>query len=835
LLLGILGGERGAYTLLVQLPIIPEPSPGSSAGYVWPGTNIPFNPGEAGFIGPAAYKVFMVIRDISLMFFALVLIVAAICYVTESFRVMREGTALSIITGSVFALIMIFMALPLYNAVAALFNELTKPGGPILGEGMIAEVISKAIYSGGGFGLEVVVQFFGSVLFLALTTIVLVVAGVLGVMRLFMIGALTATLPLWIILHAMPPTRRVGESMIEHLIGLVLASLISAIILRFGYEVTSTGFQGLMATVAALATLIVAALMPTVLAPRLGGMMMTGAMMATAAAATATQATVGATLGGATALGGVLSARQAAKAAGIEGPGTAAMAQAVARGMLRGFTVGASTRPMSIGGFTGIPSPGAIMGSMKEGAAIGKTVGFEAVLNRAGSSLEGLIYKWGSTPMPGESASAGLSWYNEIKDNPEAIGREFAAVFPENIRGEMFRDREDYATLGAEIKPLLDQAARNKPEILHRLKGGLDQIRHADDEKKKTILSEALDRSSENRAKFERVLGSPARLSLERFDKAQDYYRRVFTEGGIPEYYGKTVGGVTYHLMLEGYDHDKLDPDAGRMLFEQWLGVPEGKRLSDEEAGKWVSENITPIPKEHWKDVGHAFKQMMHETCMRNPRLLTNFFNNLERVKAYGGIPSPAAARQSFDSLAQNVQSLADARGRITPQSLETAGDFFKKAEGGGGGGAATPTQPSQEAPPPQPIQQPPPPPQQQTPTPPQQTSSPPPQTQQQTQQQTPPPPQTQQSLPSGEGEERGQLVTQRTEVQPAEPEGDNQVKTQRSKMVDELLNAPPKEEILRKRQEKKRGGKNKQNKKVRLSPEDIASFESDLEKKGET
>jgi len=157
LLLGAIGGEQGAYFFLVELP--------------------PADASATGTIGPAIMNLFVLMRNISFVFFAVVLVVAGLCYALESFRVMGEGTAANIITGSFFTLIMIFLVTPLYNVVAELFNYLTDPNSNlIIGSGMIQTVISAAIRPPGGF-TDQIVSFFMGTFFLIMVAAALIAVG----------------------------------------------------------------------------------------------------------------------------------------------------------------------------------------------------------------------------------------------------------------------------------------------------------------------------------------------------------------------------------------------------------------------------------------------------------------------------------------------------------------------------------------------------------------------------------------------------------------------------------------------------------------------------------
>ena len=725
------------YNFLVKLPIIPDKVNGQ---YVWPGTNQPFDPGQAGFIGPAAIDVFLLIRNISMMFFAIVLIVAAICYVTESLKVMREGTALSILTGSIFALIFMFLALPIYNTVAAVFNELTDPKkGLILSDGMLTSIAKNAVVSDVKWlNLEeALAQLFGSVFFLIITAIALVLVSVLGIMRLFMIGALVAMLPLWIVLRAIPVTRQVGESMIEQLMGLVLASLVSAIILRFGYEVVAMGcFTGLTATVASIATLITAALMPTVLAPRLGGLMMTGALISSQAASTAAQITASAALGGLTGAGGALApvagtALRGLRTGGLSGAAAAlrsagytatgvlrSVGTGLGRGIASGFVQGFTQRPLTAMGVA-FPSPSAIAKSAVEGAQLGIQATQNQIARSAGSSLAALLDAQVAAPVPGESSDAGLAWYDSIKDKPGEIGKFFSQVYPDGIRKSLFGTPEAQAALGAAIKPSLDQLAATKPFLLDRLKVNIEKIAGLSDQGKLEAFRDALENRAAYEAKAKEIMNASfGKEALTRFDSYTGFYREVLSKG-LPQDVTQTAGTMLYALALDGIDRFGLDAskyftredrELGRMYYEAVFKNPDGGMREDKEVGRWLKESLKmpSIGEEHIEILGHNFKQMATQMVREEPALFKNFYENLERGVKYGEWPKVQMTKSNFEDLAGEVERIART-GMLASLSEDAWRGFWTNlvpsqgapGPGSGGGVAQAPRQTTAPPPPP--------------------------------------------------------------------------------------------------------------------------------------
>ncbi|MEM2686949.1 MAG: hypothetical protein QW796_01225, partial [Thermoproteota archaeon] len=218
---GLIGGSRGAYSLLIELPVIsdsPSQKPASNAS-------------AATWVGWAVANLYGTLQQVALALLAVVLIIAAMCYIFETFRFMSEGTAMNIILNSMFTLIMIFAVRYIYNGVAAAINAFT--GWPdVGGTGLIIQgghEIDALIGAMGGSVLdeswELVVRFFGSTLLFIISTSVLVLTTMMGAVRLLIIGCLAAALPLLLMLRLIPPVKHLADSLIETVIGMMFASV----------------------------------------------------------------------------------------------------------------------------------------------------------------------------------------------------------------------------------------------------------------------------------------------------------------------------------------------------------------------------------------------------------------------------------------------------------------------------------------------------------------------------------------------------------------------------------------------------------------------------------
>ena len=594
LLLGAIGGEQGAYFFLVELP--------------------PADASATGTIGPAIMNLFELMRNISFVFFAVVLVVAGLCYALESFRVMGEGTATNIITGSFFTLIMIFLVTPLYNVVAELFNYLTDPNSNlIIGSGMIQTVVSAAMRPPGGF-TDQIVSFFMGTFFLIMVAAALIAIGILGTLRIFFVGACLAIMPLLLVLRLIPLTRRISESFIETLIGLTIASLMSAVFIRFGYEVISTGgFTGLMVTVAALGTLIAAAMMPTVLAPRLGSLFMTTAGVATAAVSTAAVGT--AAIAGGAAVGGALGLRhglQAAEAIGATGRGRMGL---VATGFLRGAGVAggkgltsalSGRMTTSIPGLGVVPSLPSMAGTLATGAGAAHLSLHQLMDERAGSFASGLLTHAATTDIsPLATEEQGELLKSQIsRMSDDAAGNMLLDNFPE-------LKVQNKAKVGGEFKKL---TAAMTPVAVSSMWSRIKQA-STDEAARAALYSHVLENHMKDREKLlEKGLPEP---KLSELDRSPYFAIDVFNLGSVGDK-GRIVNAKIFKGILTNYNPD-LPRESGKALAED-LQRMSSQKLAGKLA-KMADLELTPRESEMY---GPAAKRMVETIAKNNPVIFSN-------------------------------------------------------------------------------------------------------------------------------------------------------------------------------------------------------------------
>jgi len=622
-LLGAFGGEQGVYFFLIEIPTADANNPGTMTTPI--------------------LNVFDLLRNVALVFFAVVLVIAGLYYALESFRLVSEGTAASIVTGSVFTALMIYLLLPIYNVAASIINTLTSPDqGYILSPGMIQRLIEYAVHAppSGNFAEETI-AFFISVFFLVMVTVTMISIGILGILRIFFIGAVAAMMPIVLVLRLIPLTRRIAESFIDMLIGLMLSSLVAAIFLRFGYEVLNAGsFTGLAGSVVAWGTLIAAAMMPTVLAPRLGSLFMTTAGMVTAAVSTATIGTVG-TLSGiavGTVRGGAAAA-QAVKAGTLELRKAPFAALRSGLGAAAPFATGALTGRFAgaIPTVGGVPSLGGTAAAASESRRRLATHLDRFLKERAGTATEALM-----TALPFVKASPlaseadGQAWKEKIAAmSDEEAGKFFRESFPEVKLLERYN-----GNVGREFKSMIAKASPLAvSSMIAALKGMKEDKMH-----REAFMKQALENRSLNREKLN-ANGYPVPDIPDEADATPTFMRDIFRYGGET---ARIVNAKLFHGALSHYD-PKMPLEEAREAAKKFVesvttDQKKGKELSNEEVAKKLAKlvGINNLTAEEKKAFGHAARQYLNTLQRDSPRILAAAWKAtsdpkwMDRVKAEG-------------------------------------------------------------------------------------------------------------------------------------------------------------------------------------------------------
>jgi hypothetical protein len=459
----IIGGPNGIYSYLLELPTIS--SPPSHGGTIGQQLGLPM------------VRVFSLMQTIALSMFAVVLIVAAICYVLENFRIMSEGTAANIIMNSVFTFILIFACQTIYNAVASAINIFV--GWPdVGGSGVLitsGNTISTIVgYATGGVAnvplpnLDPFTGFFFSGILVMLVASILMLTLVMGLTRLFFTGVLAAILPLILVLRLIPLTKHFADTLLQDLIGFMFTSIMASIVLLFGYQILVTAsLSPLTQILIAIVTLFAAAYMSTVFVGKFGALGMAAANLVGGAVNTATGAALG--MAGGAVLGG--GGGMASRLGSLAGKGltkTELLDQA-GRGFMSGAAPGAVSGFLSAGGGGGGGS--LIMGSkgMRE---MGRTVmgsmqmqkasAQEFLNNRAGSTLDAVLYKNSAGDvLPTASPEGCASFMNDLdkKSGDDVFNGYVANNYP-----EIAEQIKDPRTAGLEVKRHLQSLS---PEVAY--------------------------------------------------------------------------------------------------------------------------------------------------------------------------------------------------------------------------------------------------------------------------------------------------------------------------------------------------------------------------------
>jgi hypothetical protein len=624
----LMGGSNGAYALLIELP-------------TWdPTQQTPTPPTQgaspAQWVGYAACSMYGLLQKVALGLLSVVLIIAAMCYLLETFRVMNEGTAVNIIMNSAFSLIMIFAIPYIYNYVADAINAFTG-WSDVGGTGLIItgghEIDTLIAAMGGGVltGWDVAVRFFGSVVIFIICTSLIMLAVMMGAVRLLLIGCLAAALPLLIMLRLIPPVKHLADSLIETVIGIMFASVIAAILIHFGYIlVAQTSIGGITKLVIALATIAGAAYMSTMFAGRLGGLFVTMGGMASQAPSMATGLMLG---GAAWAASGVTGL--AAGAAGARGTPLAQRVTAALKGAGAGLAQGGIA--VLPGALTG-RGPGRVLqagvGALPAAKEAGISAGMQA---RAGSMVENTFTQFAAAKAPGEQARMGLDWYDSIsKMSDKQVGQMFNEEMGLTEIGGQFDPEKG----GREIKKALAQF-KEKPEMLDRVRLNMAAFKKLPKDDKWKFIDEANQNVSAHKAKISAELGRPYMPpNLEAYTAVPGFYQRVLTDLGST---GTIARARMYSLAKEGFEDrlakGELSAEKGLEVYRKALFDEKGNRKSDVEVAEWAAEKYhVHLPENDALRTrfGDQVKEFYERTASIDPRILHNM--ELEYEKRGGNL-----------------------------------------------------------------------------------------------------------------------------------------------------------------------------------------------------
>jgi hypothetical protein len=625
----LMGGSNGAYALLIELPTWDPtqqtPTPPSSGA------------SPAQWVGYAAHSMYNILQPVALGLLSVVLIIAAMCYLLETFRIMNEGTAMNIIMNSAFSLIIIFAIPYIYNGVAVAINAFTG-WSDVGGTGLIIsgghEIDTLVVAMGGGVLTDlwgVAVRFFGSVIIFIVCTSLIMLAVMMGAVRLLLIGCLAAALPLLIMLRLIPPVKHLADSLIETVIGIMFASVIAAILIHFGYIlVAQTSIGGITKLVIALATFAGTAYMSTMFAGRLGGLFVTMGGMASQASSMATGLMLGGAAMGASGVTGL-----AAGAAGARGAPLAQRVTAALKGAGAGLAQGGIA--VLPGALTG-RGPGRVLqagvGALPAAKEAGISAGMQA---RAGSMVENTFTQFAAAKAPGEQAQMGLDWYDSISKMSD---KEVGQMFNEEMGLTEIGGQFDPEKGGREIKKALAQF-KEKPEMLDRVRLNMAAFKKLPKDDKWKFIDEANQNVSAHKAKISAELGRPYMPpNLEAYTAVPGFYQRVLTDLGST---GTIARARMYSLAKEGFEDrlakGELSPEKGLEVYRKALFDEKGNRKSDVEVAEWAAEKYhVHLPENDALRTrfGDQVKEFYERSASIDPRILHNM--ELEYEKRGGNL-----------------------------------------------------------------------------------------------------------------------------------------------------------------------------------------------------
>ena len=611
----ILGGPEGIYTYLLELPLIVEPS------------------GSGGTIGqqlgvPMTY-VFGLMRNISLALFAVVLIIAGICYGLENFRIVNEGTAANIIMNSVFTLVLIFACQPVYNVVAGAINLFV--GWPDVGgvgllipSGNTIDVLVG--YATGGVGtvplpnLDPFTGFFFSGVLIMMVASILMLTLVMGIVRLFFVGVLAAVLPLILVLRLIPFTKHFADTLLQDLIGFMFASIMASIILLFGYQIlVTTALNPLTQILIAIITLFAAAYMSTVFVGKFGALGMAAANVVGGAVNSAAGAAVG-MVGGALLGGG---AGMASRLGSLSGKGLSKseMLGQAGEGFVSGATPGAITG--FFGGGSGGGSGGMRMGSIGGSGMRGmgymvmgtmnrqKAPAQAFLTNRAGSTLTAAMYKNSTGDvLPTASPDSSAHFMSELdKKSPEDVYNGYVA----NNYPELSENIKDPRAAGLEVKRHLQSLP---PEVAYSNWHRAQTQGNLPKEGRQAFYQNARDEAGSNRETVAAIQKGIYTPNLEALDNSPRFALDTFNTGTV------TPKGSVANAKIFAAVNQLGTPEnqqVNRMAETKFRAAPSdllGQQLAQASGVKMTAKEQ--------KTYGHAMAKVRNVIVKRNPTLANN-------------------------------------------------------------------------------------------------------------------------------------------------------------------------------------------------------------------
>jgi len=567
-------------------------------------------------------------QTIALAMFAVVLIIAAISYVLENFRIMGEGTAANIVTSSVFTLILIFACQYIYNAAAGVINILVG-WSDVGGSGLLipsGNVVNTIVgYATGGIGtvslpnLDPFTGFFFSGILIMLVASLLMLTLVMGLTRLFFTGVLAAVLPLLLVLRLIPFTKHFADTLIQDLTGFMFASIMSSVVLLFGYQVlTSANLNPLTQILVAIITLFAAAYMSTVFAGKFGSLGMSAAHMVGGAVTSGLGMALG-TVGGAVIGGGAGAAGRLSNIAGqglskseLLGQASEGFASGAASGAVAGFLSGG----IGVGG--GRIGMGTMVGMRGMSKTITNSIASqhaqaqEFLSNRAGSTLNSVLYKNSvGDVLPTATPQSSAHFISDLdkKSSEEVYNGYVAGNYP-----ELAANIKDTRTAGLEVKRHLQSLP---PEVAHSNWQRAQNQGSLQKEARLAFYQNAQDETGENRETVTAIQKGIHIPNLEVLDTSPRFAIDTFNVGTVT-----TKGSIANAKIFNGIKQLGITENRQE---NNLIAETEFRKASPESLGAQLAliSGVTMTPKEQ-KTYGYAMAKVRSVVTKQNPTLAAN-------------------------------------------------------------------------------------------------------------------------------------------------------------------------------------------------------------------
>ena len=309
----------------------------------------------------------------------IIMVGAAIALILR--RMGKHGTD-SMMMDIIVGLIAVIAFPSIYDGVARMINYLTQAviayPNPYYDYGTVLQVLWNNMEFAHGWSLwTLLTNSFLQIVFFLISGIIYIMLFFLGVARIFLIGAMIVAFPLSMGLRLIPFTKKLSSMIDDTLYGLMLASVMSAVVLGVGSYILSPAVWNTSGNIffqavgqngqnwVAAAALLTAILMPTVLAPLTATIFQTASQVAMTGVGVATMIASGVATGG---VGGLSAAGSAVgtlgKTAQITGQPPPTIGQKLVAGM-KAFgssglpAIGYNVATLGTAGFVGALGAGA--------------------------------------------------------------------------------------------------------------------------------------------------------------------------------------------------------------------------------------------------------------------------------------------------------------------------------------------------------------------------------------------------------------------------------------------------------------------------------------------